>query len=677
MNLRFRPVLWVLASITGGLLLSLISVSAAAGHARAQAAGGAYAVISRLDHSQFPLISGQLRAYQADGSFVETLDSGQVTIQEGSQRLPMSTLDLRTPGVQFVLAVLGGSDLAFQDADGRSRLDYLLQDIVAWGPKQGDEVIDDLSLIVQGSTELLHQSDSAVWMEAVRNINQDPLRQLNPDLQILNRALAAAAASPPVPGMGKALLVITPALRTSGLTGVQSLASTARQEGVRVFIWLVASEEYGSSILTNGLRLLSADTGGAFFNYSGIESIPEIQNYLEPLRHIYEFSYNSAIRSSGVYTVAADIQSETFIQQTAPLEIAISIAPPNPIFTSLPSEIERKVLTTTLPSDGTETPVLFEPNGQNVHFLVEFPDGIQRSIRESSLLVNGEVVVVNDTPPFDQFFWDLTPYTETGTFFVRIEVLDDLGLHGSTAEFPVTITVTGPPAPSPAAIMMTPQGVLALLLSAVALGAVVGLTLLISGRIKLSHNPLAGTTRPVKRPGEGQESIPAPGQPGGRASGGPAGGPSTKPLASARSPASGLPGWMGRIQRHMQPTRTDAPIAYLTPISEGEQDAAPPLPINVDECILGSEISWTTWAIKDPSLAPIHARLRREGSAFRLFDENTISGTWVNYSAVPPQGILLSHGDAVHFGRVGFRFGLRGGSLHKPITTPLKKKHPF
>jgi len=127
----------------------------------------------------------------------------------------------------------------------------------------------------------------------------------------------------------------------------------------------------------------------------------------------------------------------------------------------------------------------------------------------------------------------------------------------------------------------------------------------------------------------------------------------------------------------MQSPQVDTPSAYLTPITEGEDSAAPPLLISTNETILGSEVTWTTWAIKDPSLAPVHARMKREGNEFRLFDEKTIGGTWVNYTPVPPQGTLLRHGDAIHFGRVGFRFNLRGGSPQKPVITPLKKRVPF
>jgi pSer/pThr/pTyr-binding forkhead associated (FHA) protein len=45
--------------------------------------------------------------------------------------------------------------------------------------------------------------------------------------------------------------------------------------------------------------------------------------------------------------------------------------------------------------------------------------------------------------------------------------------------------------------------------------------------------------------------------------------------------------------------------------------------------------------------------------AFRLADEGSTAGTWVNYTPVSHEGTRLEHGDLIHFGRVGYRFMLK------------------
>ena len=55
----------------------------------------------------------------------------------------------------------------------------------------------------------------------------------------------------------------------------------------------------------------------------------------------------------------------------------------------------------------------------------------------------------------------------------------------------------------------------------------------------------------------------------------------------------------------------------------------------------------------------LHTRvqLTPEGD-FRILDAGSVAGTWVNYAPVPPQGLLLKHGDLVQIGRESFRFQL-------------------
>jgi len=55
----------------------------------------------------------------------------------------------------------------------------------------------------------------------------------------------------------------------------------------------------------------------------------------------------------------------------------------------------------------------------------------------------------------------------------------------------------------------------------------------------------------------------------------------------------------------------------------------------------------------DPSIADLHARLHpAENGRFWIRDEDTVSGTWVNYEPVTSDGTILQHGDIIHLGRI-------------------------
>ncbi|HUM72514.1 MAG TPA: FHA domain-containing protein, partial [Chloroflexota bacterium] len=58
----------------------------------------------------------------------------------------------------------------------------------------------------------------------------------------------------------------------------------------------------------------------------------------------------------------------------------------------------------------------------------------------------------------------------------------------------------------------------------------------------------------------------------------------------------------------------------------------------------------------DITMSRLHANLQREGADYRLFDENSTSGSFVNERQVPEYGIQLVDGDEIHLGAVHLRY---------------------
>ncbi|MEJ2746960.1 MAG: FHA domain-containing protein [Anaerolineae bacterium] len=58
----------------------------------------------------------------------------------------------------------------------------------------------------------------------------------------------------------------------------------------------------------------------------------------------------------------------------------------------------------------------------------------------------------------------------------------------------------------------------------------------------------------------------------------------------------------------------------------------------------------------DITVSRLHASLHLEGHHYRIFDENSTSGTWVNDQQVPEYGIQLMDGDEIHLGAVHLRY---------------------
>jgi hypothetical protein len=128
----------------------------------------------------------------------------------------------------------------------------------------------------------------------------------------------------------------------------------------------------------------------------------------------------------------------------------------------------------------------------------------------------------------------------------------------------------------------------------------------------------------------------------------------------------------GLNQQNTRPVKTfDAYLVRLK--DDGVPITAPPIPITVNEITFGSDPIQSSYILDDPSVSPLHARLREEGGEYFLSDEKSVAGTWVNFEQVfSPR--RLQHGDMLQFGRMSYRFMLKNPPEQDEVrVVPIKK----
>lgn len=647
------------------LLAILVSLSLASpGIVSAQA--GQNVILFPLQMEGYPKVTAFLDAHQANGDFIYGLRSENLRVIENGQIYPVSELkELRT-GVQFVIAISLGTALGIRDAQGMSRLDYLVDGLSNWASGANGSGLDDFSLVTQDGPEVIHKTLPALLGAALQDY-QPEARRATPSLEVLSRALQVAADPLPRPGMERAVLFITPPQPAEAQAGLQSLAAQASQLGTRLFIWLVASTEEASLSGANLLLNMALQGSGRFFLFTGIENLPDLDGYLEPLRPIYSMTYSSAITSSGEFPVFVEIDLNGQLFTSSTQNLAVQINPPNPIFISPPTEILRSARDVDVQEREPAIQsgeVLLLPEKQPIEILVEFPDGISRTIIRSAFFVDGELVEEKNIPPFNAFNWDLNAYRESGMHLLRVEIQDSLGLTGSSAEIPVRVTVQ-----LPTNVFQRANVQRTLLLVGVIVlvsGSVLGLVLILAGRLQpaIPGRGVKRLSKDEKKPRQEVATRPARND------------PLTQPVTGqAEASTRRFPRWTLRLPR-AQGRRPSHPLATLTlvsPMDDTVQEA--PVPITIDEITFGRDATRATWVIEDASLEPVHARLVCEGENFRLFDELTTAGTWVNYAPVPEEGALLEHGDLIHIGRVNFRIKFRSTERIRKPTIQSQEQH--
>jgi hypothetical protein len=650
---KVRPALFPLSAFT--LLFSILFLQfylAQAGLVIPKDAG-----IDNLDLSAFPTITAYLDVRDEQGEFLRGLQPSMARVLEDNSPIQVQSFDELYPGAMFIVALNPGRVFSIRDGEGKTRYDGLFNTFVDWASAHPATATDDLSLLVTDGPEAIHQEDSRQWLAALQSAGTD-FRSAIPSLDVLMQAVDLAEGSAVRPGMGKAILYVTPPLEADYSAGLQGLIKRVTADKIRIVVWLIAAADQFDSPGVVQLRDLANGTGGNLFLYSGIEKFPDIEAILSPLRRIYRLTYPSKITTSGTHKLNVQVRMDG-VFTGAPPDVAtpeqsfdIVVKPPNLMFVSPPQEILRKSLKAGLAP---------APEKQVLEVLIEFPDGYTRPISKMTFYVDGAPVAVKKDPPFTQVTWDLTNYLTNGTHRVRVETIDSLGIQSSSIEIPVNLIVKIPP--ESLLVLVSRNAPLIAGFIIVSCVTALSLALILGGKLKpKDHGMVNGKTRQGRGLSGGTPEAKNLTQ------------PARNQVKKELTIPSHFPAWMNPLhnsQRHFA-SHAHAFLVQMREV-EGVVEVTIPAPIQImtNEVTLGSDPSRANVVIDDPSIEPLHSRLSRSNVHYRLFDEGTIAGTWVNYTPVSKEGMILEHGDLVHIGRMGFRFLIRNPSrTRKPVITP-------
>lgn len=637
----FRSCWWAL------LLIGLLAFTTTAG---AQTA--ASAVLFPPKSESFPRISTFMDVHDAQMSFIHGIQASEVQIIENGRSLPVVELRELRPGVQIVLALAPAPPFGIRDSQGISRYMVIRDALLDWAKARRGSSIDDLSLLISAGPEITHFSDPTELVTALESYQPDT-DNASPSLEILLRAIDVAADAPPRAGMERAVLLVTSPVEGDISFGLQELTARAAQQRVHIFVWLVGSPEAFASQPARLLFNLSEQTGGQFFTFSAHEAVPDPKDYFEQLRDIYQLAYDSRIAQGGPQELAVEIRHGDQVIASPTLTFDFDLRPPDPAFIFPSPEISRSI-----PAERRKNfwqpvdPADLQPDEQEIQALIDFPDGRKRPLVRTALYVDGVVVEENNVPPFDQFHWDLSAYTDSGQHILQIEAVDSLGMVGASIQVPVQVNIDLP-RPNPLSTLFVHWPKLAGLAALLAV-AIVLLALILSGRIRPHRIAPLGLPRRrlTRRTKAAKPEATRPQRP---------------PVETA---GRYLPNWVNRLQWPQRRLNPKA-YAYLYRTDASDKPGATPISITADEITFGLDPSLATQVLEDPSVEGLHARLiRREDGSILLVDQGSVAGTWVNYAEVPEGGSVLQHGDLIHFGRVGLRFTERQpGRTRKPVIT--------
>jgi len=596
--------------------------------------------ISKPDISNYPNLTLQFRVINNDGSFEKNLELNSVHVIENGQVITPDSLDLLEPGLRLVVAVNEGPTLANRYA-GVSRLDQLKNALTQWAETKTITTMDDFSLVGNAGAVASNLTSPADWIDALTAYQPD-LRQATPGLNSLSAAVDLASVSTDSKKTA-AVLYITPMPTEDQNAGLEDLISQAKLSGVRLIVWLAGPQSYTADTAADILRRAAIETGGEFYVFTGQDVLPDLSLTFDPLTYLYTATYHSRIKSAGDYSLSLRINQGETLLESDNLTFTLDVAAPNPFFVSPPAQVERTWTETKRKKDSVLTPDTIP-----LQIMVEFPDGLKRDLVYSRLFVDNKLVDENTSEPFENFNWDISKLTESGTHVISATIEDSAGFIVETVELPVEVVIQPRPLTWIGKLFaaFTVQSIVLFVVIAIA-GVV--LVMLAVRTLRQNRADAASKTRkledPLTQPVLIENEVIHP---------------------NAKNPSKDE--WPHIPGAGLAPAR-------LLLQSSGSSAAGLPqeIPLGVGAFTIGSDPKKAKIILHSPLVSGLHARiLKDDENQYRIQDEGSGAGTWLNYAPVSQYGAKLLHGDLIQFGTVSYRFEMYENKPARFSVEPLE-----
>ncbi len=412
----------------------------------------------------------------------------------------------------------------------------------------------------------------------------------------------------------------TDAVSTQAEAG--DVARRAVELGIPVHtVWLENADlTVGREAGRNYLIQLASDAYGLSARLDQPESLTPILERLNAFRAQQLVRYTPPALSGGPATVELSLVNEPRAVSSA--EVTINAASPTVALTVPPD------------SRTLQLPDLDQPVRLTLGAQVGWLDGAERSVQSARLLVNEQFV--QDVPPnsLARFTADIANFS-FGDNRLQLAITDDQGIQAVSPD--ITLTVVEGERQIPEALEAAP-GFSRLLVPLC--GALFVFALLGAAGFYL----LQGRSLPsLRRRGRGEREP-------------------VRIEGAGAPPAHEVPPPVVPRQSEAVYDQAGAllPVQAYLEVVETLTEMPSHIPLRSEEVRLGRSPALADVAFEqDITVSRLHASILWDGHAYRIYDDDSTSGTWVNDQEVPDYGAQLFDGDDVFLGKVRLRFRQR------------------
>ena len=487
--------------------------------------------------------------------------------------------------------------------------------------------------------------EPANFHNSVRNLFATPLSPTQGPTALIDSLMGLLNnmdALKPDPGMAASIVLL------SDGTDVVSTQFTpadvpvrAAQLGIPIHtVWLdnanlQTRKEEGRTYMTQ----LAQGTGGVGTNVDNLEEVQTIWTRVAAFRTHTIVHYTVPGIVGGTYPIVVGLQGSPGVQATT--SVSIPAAAPSVVI-NLPPESRTLTLKD-----------LSQPVELSFSTTVTWLDGAERSITRAQLIVNGITVQELDVTSLERFTVAINNFT-FGTNRVQISVTDSEGSRATSPELALTIN-QGTEDIIPAEVQ--PPGLLSGLgerlsgagtyiagcvLVIILFFVFAGLFILMRKFPILRLLRIDSTLRRI---------------------------PWLRPyianLQGAQSMGRQAQHYGGKLSRYAPEVRGRTakeeaavrPNPFLEIVTSVTRISSKRIDLDKPELKMGRSPKQADFAFEDDvTVSRIHCTIVQEGADYRVFDDQSTSGTFVNEQRVPEYGLQLVDGDEIRLGAVKLRF---------------------
>lgn len=481
------------------------------------------------------------------------------------------------------------------------------------------EQLDTIAIYQIGETAALPLLPPDKFHNSVRNLFAGGLTPAEGSTALIDSTVGLLAninSLKPDPAMAATIVIISDGTDAVSSASFDDLTTQANTLGIPIHtIWgnnPNLSETTREQGQTN-MRTIATSTRGLAMDLDKASDLPLIWSRIASFRNQTRLSFTPATTNGGAATVTLSLLDDPAIQAQTAVTIPTNVP-------SVTLNIPADSRTLTLPN--ADDPVQLRL-GASVSWL----DGVERTLSAAQLKVNDTFFDVA-TADLADFEVEITGLRYGSNSFQMV-VLDDQEIRAQSP--PIQMVVEEGSSAIPEALqpgLLSGGRVLVnILLFLLVLLVLAGL-LLFGWR--------AGWFRARRRPQVRIED-----------------GPNVRsqtPPQPARTPAAPRANPLPRATSHPHAIARLQIIESTTPL-------ATEFPLTAATIRLGRSPANNDIAFEqDVTVSRQHAILQLEGTQYRLYDQNSTSGTWVNEQRIPEHGTPLFDGDDVHLGAVHLRF---------------------